>query len=861
VSLTPGTRIGVYEVIAAVGAGGMGEVFRARDTELDRDVALKILPASFANDADRLMRFEREAKTLATLNHPHIAQIYGIVNDNGVRALVMEFVEGDDLSLRVARGPVPLEDALAIARSIVDALEAAHDRGIIHRDLKPANIKVRDDGTVKVLDFGLAKALTTDAGNESHTLAHSPTITSPAMTQAGVILGTATYMSPEQARGKPVDRRADIWAFGCVLFEMLAGKRAFDGADVSDTIAAIIRAEPDWKALPDCPASVRRLLNRCLQKDPARRLKHIGDARFELEAADVDGPSRPRRTGMLLASSAGMIAGIAITAVTMMLTAPSRQAVDDPVAFTLPLPREMPLRRALGTGVAFSPDGSSLVYTARTNGTLVLRRLTSMEFVELPAAGINPFFSPDSKWIAFYAEGQLKKLDLAGGLAVSICPAPNVRGAWADDGSIIVGMAGSGLARVSAAGGELETLLEPVKGSDVTPPAPFVLPGSKVVLFQRAARDRTFIHALSLTDRKLREVVEGSNPRLVGEDVLVFEREGGLWAAEFDVNGIILKESPVAVQERVRGALGALYSTSASGALAFVPNGTAPATTLTWLDRKGDMRAINVAPAPFTEPQLSADGRQLAVTNTRESAAEVFVIDLERGTTRRLTNGGGRRARWSSDGRLAYQLPSTKIGIRRADGVGDVRVLTSPGAQFPDGWTPDGNTLVFNSGGASRDLWAVTGAAQPVRLLPASDFSERGGRVSPSGRLLAFVSNESGRDEVYVQPFPGPGPKSVISVKGGRQPIWSRDGKELFFRAGEQLMAVTLTENPLRIGIPVALFDMPTRLFGDDINRVEYDVAANGSFIAAKVDEDVTPDEIHVVLNWAQWFRRSRSTN
>ncbi len=856
-SLPPGTRVGPYQVVSPLGKGGMGEVYRARDTELDRDVALKVLPSSVAADPDRLMRFEREAKTLAALNHPHIAHIFGVAQADGVRTLAMELVEGEDLSQRIARGAIPYAEAVAIARQIADALEAAHDSGIVHRDLKPANIKVRDDGVVKVLDFGLAKAIDQGSGigDRGSGSANSPTITSPAMTMAGVILGTATYMSPEQAKGKPVDRRADIWAFGCVLYEMLAGRRAFDGDDVSETLATIIKGEPDWSKLPaGCPPSVHRLLRRCLQKDPAHRLKHIGDARFDLEddsrpITAVAGSTRGwARVGWLLG-------GVAATTAAALFLWPAPPSPDAVVSFAIPLPATLPLRNTTGgLGLALSPDGRTLVYTA-TNERLVLRRLDSPDLIQLPVLGTNPFFSPDSKWLGYFDAGHLKKVNLAGGPPVTICATVPGRATWGDDGTIVIGTVTSGLWRVADGGGEISLLKELANTENAQP---LFLPGAAMILYRDLVDGESWIRTLRLSDGAITDVIQGSNPRLAGRDLLVFERDGALWTAALDSRRGILTGQPVtAIDGAARAAIGITYAASDAGVLAYLPTAPMAETTLVWLDRTGRSEPAVAAMGAYAEPQLSPDGRSVVVS-TQAQTPDLLIIDLMRGSTQRLTTEGARRPRWSSTGRIAYQSvgASQDVLVRRADGAGGPeKFVAVPGAQFPDDWSPDGRTLIYNEGSNTRDLWALTEGEQAVRVLPASPFHERGGRVSPSGGWLAFVSNETGRDEVYVQPFPGPGPKAVISTSGGRQPIWSRNGKELYYRADDMLMAVSIRTEPFEAGRPVALFEMSRALFGEDLNRIEYDVAADGRFIAARAKPGNRVDEIRVIVNWVEAFR------
>ena len=660
-ALAPGIRLGVYEVTAQIGAGGMGEVYRARDTRLDRDVAVKVLPDLSASDPDRLARFEREARTLALLNHPHIAQIYGVEDAGGATALIMELVDGEDLAQWIARGPMPLEDALPIARQIAEALEAAHEAGIIHRDLKPSNIRRRPDGAVKVLDFGLAKAGDASgpsgsggAGARGADGANALAITSPAMTQAGTILGTAAYMSPEQAKGRPADRRSDIWAFGAVVYELLSGQRAFKGDDVADTLAAVLRADPAWAALPsDTPASIRRLLRRCLQKDVRQRLQHIGDARLELSEVDHESSGLaagvPRRNVWLLPTAAAIL-GAAAAGLAAWMMAPS--PVARPVTrFSIQPP--VLLARVFGSGasIAFSPDGRTLVYVVGgTNPGLEKRRLDdgSTERVRGAEGGSRPFFSPDGQWIGFFAQGQIKKVPVAGGTPVSICEAsPNGRAAWGDDGTIVV--ARPGLRKVASTGGTVDVIFD--AGNEQFIEAQF-LPGSKVVLVQvRQPPNAGHIEAVDLQTRARHRLLEGASPTLAITGDLVFVRQGRLWATRFDARRLAVVGDPVQLAESVTSDDGAVtmgeaaFAMSNDGSLAYM-SGEA-VTSLVWLDRTGSSTTAVASVAGLRNPRLSPDGKRVVANGT--AAADLVVFDLERGSRLRLTaEGFNRGSAWSA---------------------------------------------------------------------------------------------------------------------------------------------------------------------------------------------------------------------
>jgi Tol biopolymer transport system component len=794
----------------------MGVVYRATDTNLKREVAIKVLPEAVAHDGDRLARFEREARTLAALNHPNIAIVHGLEKADVIRALVMELVEGPTLADRIAAGPIPIDDSLLIARQIVDALEAAHDQGIIHRDLKPSNIKVKPDGMVKVLDFGLAKAM--DTPGTSSSLVSSPTITTPAMTQMGVILGTAAYMSPEQARGKPADRRSDIWAFGCVLYEMLTSRRAFNGEEVSDTLAAVLRADVEWTRLPAATSTaVRRLLERCLAKDPKRRLQHIGDARLELDEHDSKPPQvpggstrRPARVWQLVVAG---LAGAAIIGVTDRMLTPD--LAPAPVRrFTIPIASQAALSTTQNSEIVLSPDGRTLVLSSGPTG-LVKRRLDGLSFEPIRGAegGTSPFFSPDGAWIGFQSDLKLKKVPAEGGLATTICdlpknPGPLLRAAWSDGGTIVVSSGGD-LFEVSAAGGTLTSFLES-DGEPFTQPA--FVPRLNVLLVGRGRPGGTQrIEAIDMKTRTAHPLLGGAAPQIAATGDLVFEQGGGIWAVGFDVEQLAIVGAPVPVVESVGSSFVnlPLFSTSRDGSLAYVSGDVARNRSVVWLDRTGNASPALAEPGAFQSPRLSPDGKRLAVSVGDASNLDVWNYDLERGTGLRLTTSDrNRRSVWSSDGaQIAfYSTPSQggdqELYVVPSTGGEPKRLLTRPGLQYPDAWSPDGRTMIFEEetvGTSGRDLWVLPIGESPKPLL-VTRFNERGAVLSRDGRWLAYVSNESGRAEIYVQPFPGPGGKVPISTNGGLQPMWSRDGRELFYRAGDSLMAVPIERETFRIG-------------------------------------------------------------
>jgi serine/threonine protein kinase len=917
--LTTGTRLGPYEILNPLGAGGMGEVYRARDTKLNRNVALKVLPEAFILDPDRLARFKREAQVLASLNHPNIAAIYGLEESTDVqppsqssgepgrssksvvRALVLELVEGPTLADRLAQGPIPVDEALPIARQIAEALEAAHEQGIIHRDLKPANIKLKvrgappprtEDGrlerglpaadvadcTVKVLDFGLAKALAPEGASATADVTDSPTITSPAMTQMGIILGTAAYMSPEQAKGRQADKRSDIWAFGAVLYEILSGQRAFKGDDNSDTLAAVLRADPVWNALPpDTPQTIHRLLRRCLQKDPKRRLQHVGDVRLELDEVEQGESERPssaatpwrRRVWPLVAAAA---VGAVVVGLTAWMLAP--QPVAGPLMrFAIQVPASTLMTGGGAGGLAFSPDGRTLVYgltySARSGilPGLVKRRLDdfSVEAVRGTEGGAWPFFSPNGAWLGFFAGGKLKKVPADGGLAVTICDAPvNARATWGEDGAIIV--ARTHLYRVPENGGTLDLILESSGSEQFSQPE--LLPGSKALLvLTRVPPSVGRIEVVDLRTRARHTLIEGSTPRLAATGDLLFARQGGIWATRFDSKRLAVVGTPVPIVESVRLVEGeALFAASRDGSLAYLP-GTAEVRSMVWLDRTGKPTPALDEQLAFLYPRLSPNGERLAVSVTKGSQLDLWTFELKRGSGLRLTtDGNNRRSVWSPDGsQIAFfSLPATPgpsvdqdLYVVPSTGGKPKRLLARPGPQWPDSWSPDGRFLVFEDGpgGASRDLWLLPFGGDP-RPIAVTPYNERGAMFSPDGRWLAFVSDESGRSEVYIQPFPGPASKVPISNNGGLQPVWAKSGRELYYREGDSLMAVPVQLDPLRIAAGRRLFDFPGAIYNADAFVADYDVAADGRVLAVRRDTRAV-EELHVVLNWTEELRRA----
>jgi serine/threonine-protein kinase len=841
-----GRTIGPYAVVAKLGAGGMGEVYRARDTKLDRDVALKILPESFASDPDRLMRFEREAKTLASLNHPHIAQIHGFEQSGGTSALVMELVEGEDLSQRIARGPVPIDEALPIARQIAEALEAAHEQGIIHRDLKPANIKIRTDGTVKVLDFGLAKAIEQGSGigdQGSGGRAFSPTITSPAMTQAGVILGTAAYMAPEQARGKAVDRRADIWAFGCVLYEMLCGRRAFRGDDLTETLTAIMRDTPDLAALPaTTPSTIKQMVARCLEKDHRLRLRDIGEARVELSRIhDQDartvpvipaaGSGTPSVIGRVVPwSVAALCAAAAITVLILWAQwRPAQASMPRKLLTSIGVDASMPTD--LGTSAILSPDGSMLAVAAQQGAVrrLYVRKLDQLDATVLVGTEFaqSPFFSPDGQWLAFFSLDKLMRVSVAGGAAVTVCNAPIGRGGtWADDDTIIFSPnsgTNTALMRVAAAGGTATPLTTLSEGA-TTQRWPQALPRGKGVLFSEHTSqvnwDGGTIVVAPLSGGQPKVVLQGGYYGRYVSDAsggyLLYMQQAVLFAIRFDLDRLETVGQAMPVMENIAAnpatTGGAQVAVSEEGTLLYIPGrATTMANPIDWIARDGTISPLRTTRSIWLNPQFSPDGQKLAVQINDGKQTDIWVYEWARETITQLTFDPGRDDYpvWTPDGkRIAFASDRAQPGVFNlywvnADGTGDAgRLSDSPGHQVPSSWHPSGKFLAFNAVAnpaeasvspvrAQADLMIlpmdgdISGGGTPGRPIPFlkdnAPAAEVNPKFSPDGRWIAYASSESGMFEVYVRPFPGPGGRWRVSTGGGLFPSWSAKTQELLF--------------------------------------------------------------------------------
>jgi eukaryotic-like serine/threonine-protein kinase len=912
VVLTPGTRLGPYEVIAQIGVGGMGEVYRATDTDLKRSVAIKVLPESVATDPDRLARFRREAEVLAALNHPNIAHIYGVEKSGSATALVMELVEGvtlDEYIGKVKKTGLPVDVALPIAKQIADALEAAHEHGIVHRDLKPANIKVRDDGTVKVLDFGLAKAVDPAGTAASGSVSMSPTITSPAMTEMGMILGTAAYMSPEQARGKPVDRRADVWAFGCVLYEMLTGQRAFEGEDVSMTLSQVLQREPDFNALPaNVPAHVRRVIHACLQKAPKQRVGDIQDVRlmldgaFEAPVGESLAPGAPPAVHLWqrpLPAAAALLFVVAVAILATWMLKPGPSAGSAPIArFATPFE---PGQEALNAGL-FTPDGSALVYLGpRASGggpemQLWIRRWADLEATPVRGTegAVNFALSPDGREIAFSPfPGPLRVVPLDGGPARTLIDEVGAVSDWAPDGMIYFtnsfrNLKTVALGRVSSSGGSPQVVTE-IRERESIHGGLVVLPGGTMAVFQvwhAQTGEDAEIWAIDLVSGERRLLVAGNTPRYAPTGHLVFGTpDGVLMAVPIDPDTAELTGVPVPMVEGLwtNPSLGNVsFDISVGGALNYVLGsaGRASERVLALVSRDGAVTRLPVRPAPFLSPRFSPDGRTLVVQTSGDDGSQLWMYDLSGSRQmQQLTFDGENNVRpiWTRDGRR-ITFASDRDGTMSlywtaADGSGVPERLTTaePGTRhWPGSWTPDGKTLVFTVARdeyTDWDIWALTLDGRKTESLydtPATRYM--GPELSPDGQWLAYSADAPDRDgDVYVAPFPGTGSRRRISQGGGFFPLWSPSGDRLFYRPVSQALAMTLKLVDVATKPSFAFSGeriLPVSGFSVQSNYRDYDIASDGErlvmvFPADRgTGADSASRRVIVVQSWTEELKR-----
>ncbi len=881
-----GQNIAHYTIIEKIGEGGMGEVYRATDTKLNRDVALKVLPEAFAHDPHRMGRFQREAEVLASLNHPNIAGIHGLEQEGSTHAIAMELVEGETLAVRIKKGAIPLEEALKIALQIAEALEAAHEKGIIHRDLKPANVIFTSEGTAKVLDFGLAKAMEPATSSDAD-LSQSPTLTMQA-TQAGIILGTAAYMSPEQARGEAADNRPDVWSLGVVLFEMLSGAQVFDAGTVSDVLAHVLAREPEWSKLPsDCPNVIRRLIQRCLSKDRSRRLAAASEVIVTIEdylddpaAGEIQQQPAAVATRTVLQQSRhwGTTALFAV-AFLALLWRPWQQPPEPPQPTRMTLQIPVALSSVRGASVVLSPD-ERLIVSATSEPALHFRRIDQSEGARLSGTGRarSPFFSPDGKWIAFATNSALKKVSINGGAPLELCEVNNFRGGtWGEDGTIVFSPGrGQPLYRVSDAGGVTEAITALEEG-ERSHRWPDFLPGAKAVLMTvqtSTSFEDARIEVVTLSDGQRKVIYQGGySARYVPTGHLVFLHEGTLFGAPFDPDRLELLGQPAPVLEDVMGN----FDNRGNGQFAFSRQGsliyqtgtvTQSGRSLVWVDREGSITPWETEAAAYRAPRFSPDGRRLATTINDGTQGDIWIQDLVRGTRSRLTFDDAFFPVWNPDGTeiLFSSARSGQANIyrKRSDGTGEAERLTeSENGPFATSISADGRYLAFFTGGA-EDLWTLTleEGAKPELFLQ-SEFSESQGAFSPDGRWMAYLSNESGRSEIYVRPFPKGSGKWQISTQGGVHPIWSSTGDELFYFWQDTMYVVSYQAEAeaFRVQSPEPLFSGTFEAMG--FNR-GYDLGPDGKrfvMLQQEARAESEPSKVILIQNWFEELKRKVPTD
>ena len=891
----------------------MGEVYRAEHVRLGREVAVKVLHELTSENPEYKSRFEREARVLASLNHPNIATLHGLEEVGDATFLEMELVHGETLAERLERGPMPPSETLPIFKQIAQALEAAHERGIIHRDLKPSNVKVTPEGRVKVLDFGLAKAFESERKESSSNAAMFTTTT-----QKGLILGTAAYMSPEHVRGKALDRRTDIWAFGCMYYEALSGKPPFASETISDTLAAVLREEPDWRVLSHSPIAVQRLIKRCLKKDPTARLHDIADANLDIEDAVAEStplmvqvpgvePWRVSRKGAAVTTLAVLGAVAAIVAVGYWSVTRPSPPVGGAAVFrvVVPIPAGQQVEHGGLAPLAISPDGTRLVYVAveREGRTqLFMRPLDRFEATPLAGTegGSAPFFSPDGRWVGFYAGGALQRVSVDGGGALEICDTSAVWSAtWGADDAIVYATSASpgGLWRVQAAGAAPErlTTVDAANG-ELQHAYPQRLPGGDV-LFGVMTERGWHLAVLSLATRQVRALGAPGSGAAGTQYVpqtghLLFANAGGLVAVPFDPVAGTPPGSPVPLLERpeVDASGSSAFAVSSSGTLAYIPRpASLPVRALVMVDRTGRATAISDTRAAYSHPRLSPDGRRVAVAIESENGSEIWIHDLDRGTARPLVTGGfNRYPIWSSDSQQITFQSARSGGVslftRRVDGSGEpealiqsatgqsaslsrtlagllpgtLPVFSSANPHLPMAWSSDGGTLAFDERkpSAEHDIWVMSRGGEPTPF-QRTDHDESAPAFSPDGKWLAYVSDESGRSAIWVQPFPGPGAKWLVTPEGGAEPAWSKSGSELYFRRGNQFIAVPVAPGvEFSWGKAQVVFESRYEMLEGARN---YDVSPDGkSFVAVRSEGAAAAEQFNVVLNWFAELRSRR---
>jgi eukaryotic-like serine/threonine-protein kinase len=880
--------LGPYEILDAIGAGGMGEVYRARDTRLDRIVAIKVLPVHLADQPELRERFEREARTIASLNHPHICTLHDVGHQDGTDYLVMEYLEGETLGQRLLKSPLPLEQVLPYAIEIADALDKAHRKGVTHRDLKPGNIMLTKSGT-KLLDFGLAKLRQDVAPNIQ--VSQSPTMSQP-LTAQGMIVGTLQYMAPEQLEGREVDARTDIFAFGTVVYEMVTGKKVFEGKSQASVIAKILETDPPpiSSLQPMTPPALDRVVKTCLAKEPDERWQTAGDLCRELKwiaksgpqmetAIPAAGPAGKNWRKRLLWGAAGL-AACAIVVLAVWSLKPASISGPQPVSrFTITLPPGQRLAGLEnGSAVALSPDGTHLAYVAIQSGAqqIYLRAMDSLDARPIPdtEGAVNPFFSPDGQWLGFFADGKLKKVSASGGAALTLGSATTrpCGASWSSHGMIAFApRPSSALQQVSDARGTPQPLTHLDK-RETSHRWPEFLPGGNGVLFAADGgggdwgNAQVEVQPVGTAQRSL--IQGGMQPRFAASGHLIYAQGGSLMAVPFDRQRLEVTGAAVPVVEGVLQSVstGAVqYSVSASGSLAYVPGGIQTTLfRLLWVSRDGAEQPVAAPAHNYGLPRLSPDGKRAAVM-IGEQGVQVWLYDFARDTLTRLTFEGPINAApvWTPDGkRIAFT--STKEGPgnifwQMGDGSGGLEQLTtSKFAQIPRSWSPDGQLLTFVelNPTTGRDIWVLRMSDHKAQPFLRTQFNETAPQFSPDGRWLAYISDESGRNEVYVQPYPGPGGKWQISTEGGTEPMWNRSGRELFYRSGDEMMAVDIAAQPgFTAGKPRMLFEAPYALS----SAPNYDVSPDGQrFLMLKPieQEQAGPTQINVVLNWFEELKQ-----
>ena len=890
--LTAGSRLGPYEVTGTLGAGGMGEVYRARDTRLDRDVAIKLLPDSFAADPDRLARFEREAKTLASLNHPGIALVHGIESPSGSSpALVMELVEGEDLSDRLARGPIPLNETLAIARQLADALETAHERGIIHRDLKPANIKVSPDGGVKLLDFGLAKAI--EGSDMEINARNSPTM-SLAATRAGIILGTAGYMAPEQARGQTVDRRADIWGFGVILFEMLSGKQVFAGDTISDVLASVLKNDLDWNTLPkNLPAPVLTLLRRCLEPNRKNRLRDIGEARIAIDDylahptsnAPAAVAVQPKTRWWPIATLAIISVGLLAAVVALGLQLPKADTPSTRTVVTPPPGVSMSVTSHLS--VAIAPDGWTVALAGIEQGDSAIFLRGPGDFDPRKIAGTeggtNPVFSPSGRSLAFYTATQLKVMPIDGAPVV-VAPLNDPRGvAWIDETHLVAATQSvSGLTEFDLNGSAPRQLTTPEEKKERSHRWPHPLPGGRWVLFTVGtvsspdSYEDSQIDAVDRQTGERRKVYQGaSSARYSRTGHLLLTRGGSVFAVPFDPNTLQASGTPTSVLQGVGGdpTTGVVHaSLSPDGTLAYVPTDRLGGQRqLVWVDRKGQRSSVPLQPALFSDVRLSPDATRVAVLDNGTGSGDVWVYGVARGTYTRLTfTGRNATPIWSHDGKEIYFAEIEPKGSSRilkvaADGGREPVLVASanqPRRMYLMNLSRDASWALVTYvafGGSRANVGRLPLAAnaqlQPLVETPADEFAAT---LSPDERYFAYQSDEGARSEVYVREIAASGGRWQVSSAGGEEPLWSRDGKTLFYRYDNRFFGVPIdAKSAFQYGVPAALFEGVINLRSD--SGITYDADAKADrFLMIQSTDGSSRGSVRVITRWADQLRTTK---